>query len=114
MRQEAVATAAEIITALETAHDLPETALRLAVERADEIAPAVIALVEQAADGVYLLPRQENLLFWGVHALAAGRRTELYQPLMRLLRQATEPRLDRLFGDCVTETIRSCHRGIRR
>ena len=78
LRQEAAATAAEIITALETAHHLPETALRLAVERADEIAPAVIALVEQAADGVYLLPRQENLLFWGVHALAAGRRTELY------------------------------------
>jgi hypothetical protein len=97
--------AAEIIAALETARWLPDAALTHAVDRASEIAPAVIEVVEQAARGVYLLPRQKNLLLWGIHTVAAGRRTELYRPLMRLLRECPEHRLDRLLGDCATETI---------
>jgi uncharacterized protein len=106
LRQEPVESAAEIITTLSKAHTLPREALRLAVERADEIAPAVIEVVEAAARGVFLMPGQEGLLFWGIHALAAARRTELYQPIMRMVRQTSPDDLERLLGDVITETLK--------
>ena len=81
-------TAAEIIAALARARTLPEAALHAAVARADEIAPAVIHLVEEAARGVFLMPEQRNLVFWGIHAMAAAQRPQLHRPLLRLARQA--------------------------
>jgi yecA family protein len=99
--------AAGVIVRLEKARGRPDDAvLRQAVACAAEIAPAVIALVEKAADDVYLTPSQSNLLFWGVHALAAGRRTELCQPLLRLLRRADDDQLEDIFGDGITETVK--------
>jgi yecA family protein len=43
----------------------------------------------------------------GIHVLGAGRRTELYRPLLRLLAQQDEAYIDGLLGDAVTETLGS-------
>lgn len=103
---EAADPAAELIEELRRARGRPDAALRRAVPFAAAIAPAVIELVEKAADGVYLTPSQANLLFWGVHVLGAGRRAELCRPLLRLLRSADDADLDRLFGDGITDTTK--------
>jgi uncharacterized protein len=95
----------DIIRELETARYRPDTALRAGAECAGEIAPAVIEVVNLAAASVYLVPKQANLLFWGIHAVAAGRCTELYQPLVRWLRRASDDELDRHLGDADTENL---------
>ncbi|MEX2034653.1 MAG: UPF0149 family protein [Xanthobacteraceae bacterium] len=107
LRVEADVPVADIIYELETATALPEgeAALRAAVERAGEIEPVVIDLVEQAANGVYLIPKQANLLFFGILPLAAARRTGPYRPLVRLLRQRPERDLDWLFGDALPDKL---------
>ena len=101
-----VESAAEILAALAKARTLPATVLRRAVERADEIAPAVVEVVEQAARGVFLMPEQYNLLFWGIHAVGAGQRTELYRPLLRLVHNARTDDLEDLLGDAISETLK--------
>jgi uncharacterized protein len=103
--QELLFTPAEIVEALATARTVPELALRQAVISGDVVMPAVLDVVELAANRVYLVPKQEYLLFWGIHALAAARKTELYRPLLRLVRGSTERDLDRLLGDVTTETL---------
>jgi len=105
IRQEAASTAAEIIEHLKTAEARPDAVLRTGVGLAGEIAPAVIAVVEQAAAGGELSREQQNLLFWGIHVLGAARRTELYQPLMRFIRQYPADDLEALLGDATTETL---------
>jgi len=94
-----------VIQELEAAEYRPDAVLRRAVEHADGIAPAVITLVEKATEGIYLLPKQERLFFWGLHVLAAARCTALYQPLLRLLRLDRAEYLDHLFGNAVTESL---------
>src|SRR5882672_9129327 len=105
LRQELAETAAEVIEVLQQAQTLPDHALRRAVDLASEIVGSVIALVDRAADGAYLLPKDESLLFWGIHALAAARCMSLYRPLLRLLQQPPDDQLDRLLGDAATETL---------
>jgi uncharacterized protein len=106
LQHEPIEPVADIIAALASAQSPPRTALRHAVERADEIAPAVIDVVEQAARGVFLMPQQENLLFWGIHAVAAAKRTALYRPILRLMHQSQPDDVERLLGDAVTETLK--------
>jgi uncharacterized protein len=60
--------------------------LRVAVGSASEIAPAVIEVLDKAARDPALTEREQNLLFWGIHVLGAAHRTELYRPLIQLLR----------------------------
>lgn len=93
----------QIRTELETAEGLPAAALVEAVTQAQALSPDVIALLDKAASGVHLLPRQQNLLFFGLHALAAARRTEACQPFLALLR-CPEWQLEHLLGDALTET----------
>jgi uncharacterized protein len=88
----------EIIRELETARKLPEAALRAAIARADEIEPAVIAVIEAAADGALLLPQETNLALFGMHALAAARRTALYRPLVRMMRAVGDDDIEWLFS----------------
>jgi yecA family protein len=102
--QQPAAPVVDLIEELRAARGRPEAALRRAAPYAGAIAPTVIDLVERAVDDVCLTPRQSNLLFWGVHVLAAARRSELCGPLLRLLRC---DRLEMLFGDAATETFRS-------
>jgi len=104
--QDTADTAAEIIQELERSHGRSDAALRRAVPYAVAITPAVIETVEKAADGVYLLPKQQNLLYWGIHVLAAGRCTELCKPLLRLVRQPDHQYLDDIFGDSIAETLK--------
>src|SRR5882672_7818444 len=99
LRAEAINPAADLIRELETARALPEAAIRAAVVQADAIEPAVIALVELAADGALLTPAQENLLIFGLPALAAARRTKVYRPLLRMLQRLSEDELEWLSGD---------------
>jgi yecA family protein len=105
LRTETANPIADLIHELETARTLPRAALSAAVEHAVEIEPAIIALVEQAANGTLLIPKQANLLFFGLHALAAARRTGVYRPLMRMLRKLPEDDCEWLFGDATTETF---------
>lgn len=98
--------AAALIAALRQARGRPQPALQRAVPFAAAIAPAVIDLVGRAANSVYLTPRQSNLLFWGVHVLAAGRRSELCAPLLRMLRSIDGDLLDEFFGDATTATFK--------
>jgi Protein of unknown function (DUF1186)/Uncharacterised protein family (UPF0149) len=103
--EEATDPVAAVIQELEAAEYRPDAVLHRAVQHADAIAPAVIELVQKAADGVYLLPKQDRLFFWGIHILAAGRCTALYRPLLRLLRLERAGHLDDLFGDALTTTL---------
>jgi hypothetical protein len=87
----------EVIRELETAKELPKAALSAAVARADEIEPAVVALVESAAAGALLLPAECKLVLFGVHALAAARRTALYRPLVRMMRAVPDDDIEWMF-----------------
>jgi len=97
----------EILAALGETDGRPDAAvLRRAVSHAAAIAPTVIELVEKVAAGVYLTPPQVNVAFWGIHVLGVGRRAELYQPLLRVVRQADDDHLDYIFGDAVGEPFK--------
>ncbi len=104
--QQPTESAAEIIAELARARNLPRSALRRAFERANEVAPAVIDVVEQAARGVFLMPGQHNLLFWGIHAVAAAQRTELHRPLLDLTRRAPPGDLVNLLGGAISRTLK--------
>ena len=67
----------EIRVALETAVGVPEQALRAAVRQPAALAPAVIAVMQGMADGRLPLPREANLLRFGLRALAAARETSV-------------------------------------
>jgi len=95
---------AEIRQALETAPPMPEVALRDAMTHADELAPVVIELIEKLEAGVYLLPDQAQLLFYGVHVLAAARARALWPAWCDLLRLPEEVIVD-VFGDDDVVTI---------
>src|SRR5690349_14048179 len=95
---------AEIRQALETAPRMPEAALRDAAAHTDELAPLVIELIEKLEGGVYLLPEQAQLLFYGVHVLAAGRTRALWPAWCALMRLPDEVVVD-LFGDDDVVTI---------
>ncbi len=107
LHQEAANSAADLIEKLKRATGRPDDAtLWWAVSCAAEIAPAVIALIKKGANDVYLTPNQANLLFWGVHALGAARRTELCLPLLHLLQNADDEAIDGFFGDGIADTVK--------
>ena len=103
--RDAVDPATLIIQELESADWRQDALLRRAVQFAKEISPQVVGIVRKAANRTYLLPREKNLLFWGIHVLAAARRTELFRPLLDLVRRNREEYFDRLLGDAATETL---------
>ncbi len=88
----------EIRTELGTARGMPRASLLAAIDQAEALAPEVIDLIDLACKGILLTPPQENLLFYGVHALAAARRTELYEPLLALIESRPDD-LELLLGD---------------
>jgi yecA family protein len=91
-------TADEIQAALENAEGLPEEALRAAVQEAPALAPAVIAVAQRMAGGVMPLPREERLLRFGLHALAAARESSACPAFLALLRVG-ELECEWLFGE---------------
>jgi uncharacterized protein len=77
---------AEIRRTLETASPLPEEELRAALAHTDELLPLVVALIDKLKAGVYLLPDQQWLLVYGIHVLAAARKTAFWPAWRDLLR----------------------------
>lgn len=93
----------EILRAFEQAEGLPAAALRAAVANAPAIAPTVAEIMGKVMDGVYLTPPQEDVLFFGLHALAAARETSLYRPVLDLL-SCPETTLEWVLGDDFVDT----------
>lgn len=64
----------------------PIGALQLNGEQANALLPIMVEIIDKAVEGVFLLPRQEQFMFHGLHALAAAHCQGLYRPLIRWLR----------------------------
>ncbi len=79
-------TAEDIRKHLESADGALADALAAGVGLAEVLAPPILEMVGKAVKGVYLIPTQQNLLFFGLHVLAAARHTVAYRPVLDLLR----------------------------
>ena len=104
----------EILHAFGQAKGLPRGALRAAVKNAPAIAPAIIEVMRKAIGGTYLTPPQENVLFFGLHALAAARETSGYRPFLDLLNcpeTTLEWALGHSFVDVAAQLILSLYDG---
>jgi uncharacterized protein len=95
---------ANLVEALSAARDLPVEALEEAARAPSKIASAVLAVAGRAADGHELDEREGNLLFWGIHVLAAARDERLCAPLLRLVRRAPDD-VAALLADAVPGTL---------
>lgn len=104
----------DIIHELRTSAGVPKEALRAGVAEAVEMRPRIDALAAKLADGVWLVPEDEQLLFYGLHVLAASRDTVIWPRLVDILK-LPDADIDRRFGDGAVETlarlILSCHAG---
>lgn len=100
----------DIVTALKAPGPVPAEALAAAVGQAETLAPVIYGLADKQCRGVYLLPGDENLLFYGLHALAATRHPGLLERLLAVARLPSDE-LDRLFlanaGTCLTRLLLS-------
>ncbi|WP_336486698.1 DUF1186 domain-containing protein [Methylobacterium nigriterrae] len=94
----------DLIEALSGADYLPEDAIRGAVAEPGAIADEALRLLEAAAAGTELTDREANLLFWGLHVLAAVRDTRALSPLLKLLRQDADA-IDAVLGDAAGTTL---------
>ena len=104
----------EIIHELRTSAGVPKEALRAGVAEAASLRPHIEALATKLVDGVWLLPEDEQLLFYGLHVLVAARHTAIWPRLSDILNRP-DADIDRTFGDGAVETlarlILSCHAG---
>jgi uncharacterized protein len=85
-------------------------ALAAAAADPSALAPEVIGLMQKAAAGVRLIIREENLVFFGVRALAAAGDRNLYAALTALL-ILPEQQLDRLLGVNVVGLLLAAYDG---
>ena len=76
--------------------DAPAAMLQAGVEQSDALAPSVLRLAEAFCRGVYLIPGDSELLFHGLHVLAAAKHPGLYEHLLGMAR-LPEDELDLLF-----------------
>jgi len=88
----------EITRAIRSADTASPEALRAGVAEANVLAPTIFAAAEKLCRGVYLLPEDNNLLFHGLHILAAARHPDLLQHVLAMVR-LPEPELDQIFPD---------------
>ena len=95
----------EITSALKSADMPPEDALRAGLAEADQLAPAVFALVDKLCDGIYLLPEESALLRYGLTLLAAAKHAGLLPHLLKLTCRP-EHALEQLF-DSLTRLLLS-------
>ncbi len=87
-----------------TAEELDPDALRATVGKAEHLSAPVLAALAEVASGEELDEDGARFVFFGVHVLAAARRTELWAPLLAALARPGEE-LDDVFGDAVAETF---------
>lgn len=93
-----------LVDALSAAEYLPAAELRQAVKAPETIADEVLRVLAGPVDGAEVSEADANLLFYGLHVLAAARDTRVFALLVRLLHQDGET-LDALLGDAVTTTL---------
>lgn len=93
-----------LVEALSAAEYLPAAELRKAVAAPDSIADEVLRVLAGPVDRAEVSEADANLLFYGLHVLAAARDTRAFAPLVRLLHQDGDT-LDALLGDAVTITL---------
>lgn len=93
-----------LVADLSAEKHLPVGALRRALKAPDSIAEPVLRVLDAVASEAELEDEDYDLLFWGLHVLAAVRDTRVYAPLMRLLRLDGDS-LDAVLGDAVTTTL---------
>ena len=82
---------------LETSQMPPAKALRLSGDQVTDLLPVLAGILDKAAEGVFLMPRQEQFLRHGLYALAGAHCQGLFRPLMRWL-QSPYLDLDRVLG----------------
>jgi uncharacterized protein len=90
-----------IIAALKSSGPTPSSALTAAVAQAEALAPLVFGAAEKFCRGVHLLPGDSNVLFYGLHVLAAARHPGLLDQVLALARQPSED-LNQLFPEYIT------------
>ena len=90
----------DCIKGLRSSDTVPKAALTAGLAHADALAPMVFALAEKLCRGVYLMPDDNELLFNGLHILAAARHPGLLDHIVMLARQPADD-LNRLFPDYV-------------
>jgi uncharacterized protein len=88
----------EIIAALKTDNDT--AALTAGLPRADELSTEVYSIADKFCRGIHLLPGDNELLFNGLHILAAARHPDLCSLLIDIAQQPAD-QLDQLFPDHV-------------
>lgn len=93
-----------LVSALSAAKYLPVPEMQAAIAEPDRIADAVLDVLGRAGDEPELEEAEANLLFWGLHVLAAARDTRAFRPLVRLLYRDGET-LDGLLGDVLMVTL---------
>jgi uncharacterized protein len=94
----------EITSTLKSSDTTPLAALRAGVAKTDELAPLIFALAEKLCRGVYLLPEQNDLLFYGLHILAAARHPNLFDRVV-MIAQRSEEELNQLFPDHIPTSV---------
>jgi len=94
----------EITSALKLPDTTPLAALRAGVAKTDELAPLVFAIADKLCRGVYLLPEENDLLFYGLHILAAARHPELFDRVVMIARQSEE-QLNQIFPHHIPTTL---------
>jgi hypothetical protein len=97
-------TEADLVEELANATYLPQAALDRAVAAPEGIAEPVVALLERAAAGEGLTVPETNLVFWGVHALAAARHVRACAAYLRLIRRPDEA-VAAILGEDYVETL---------
>jgi uncharacterized protein len=94
----------EIIAALKSTNAVSTAALAAGVAHADGIAPVVYTIADKFCHGIHLLPVETELLFNGLHILAAARHPGLCDQVIAIARQSAE-QLDCLFPDHTTISL---------
>ena len=94
----------EITRALKSSDGTSSAALHAGVDKANELAPAVFAAAEKLCRGVYLLPQDNELLFYGLHILAAARHPDLFKHVLAIAR-LSEEELDQIFPDHASTSL---------
>jgi uncharacterized protein len=95
----------EITSALKSPDIPPSAALMAGLAKADELAPVVYGAADKFCRGVYLLPEESELLFYGLHILAAAKHPELFDHVMAIAGQP-ENELQQLFPDHIPTSLK--------
>ena len=94
----------EITSALKSSDTTPMAALWAGVAKTDELAPLIFAIADKLCRGVYLLPEENDFLFYGLHILAAARHPKLFDRVVTIA-QRSEEELNRLFPNHIPTSV---------